>query len=149
MLHNRYIVLLVQDVLLRDLTHNNAPVFTLKPSQLQVFSQWVRLHCIHMHFFFLSSIFWPAFMTHTSLRVLLWALPAMDNITVPVLIKKDIQQQCGETWAIFQISTATVFPLFHIEWFCGMCHITAYPESAWVRKEKMRKFMQRFKDLEE
>lgn len=51
MQHKRYIVLLVQDVLMRDLTNNNAPVLTLIPAQLQVFSQWVRLHCIDMHFF--------------------------------------------------------------------------------------------------
>lgn len=44
--------------------------------------------CIHMHFFFLAPIFWPAFMTHANLRVLLWALLAMDNVTVPVLIKR-------------------------------------------------------------
>lgn len=32
-LHNRYIVLRVQDVLMRDLTNNNAPVFTLIPAR--------------------------------------------------------------------------------------------------------------------
>lgn len=58
MLHNRYIVLLVQDVLMRDLTNNNAPVLTLIPAQLQVFSQWVRLHCIHMLFFFFFFVFY-------------------------------------------------------------------------------------------
>lgn len=71
-------------------------------------------------------------MTHTSLRVLLLVLPAMDNITVPVLIKRHAAA-VQETRAIFQISTVTVFPLFHIGWFCGMCHNTAYPEmSVWV-----------------
>lgn len=33
-LHNRYIVLLVQDVLMRVLTNNNAPVLTLIPARL-------------------------------------------------------------------------------------------------------------------
>lgn len=33
-LHNRYIVLLVQDVLMRVLTNNNAPVLTLIPAWL-------------------------------------------------------------------------------------------------------------------
>lgn len=52
MQHNRYIVLLVQNVLMRELTNNNnAPVLTRIPAQLQVFSQWVRLHCIDIHFF--------------------------------------------------------------------------------------------------
>lgn len=90
-------------------------------------------------------------MTHTSLRVLLRALPAMDNITVPVLIKRHTAA-VQETWAIFQISTATVFPLFRIERFCGMCHNTAYPEMLiWVSPGENEKtlFMQRLKDLEE
>lgn len=51
LLHNRYIVLLVQDVLMRDLADNNTPVLILIPAQLQVFSQWVRLH-LHPHAFF-------------------------------------------------------------------------------------------------
>lgn len=31
-MHNRYIVLLVQDVLMRDLSNNNAPVLTPIPA---------------------------------------------------------------------------------------------------------------------
>lgn len=53
-------------------------------------------------------------MTQTSLRVLLQVLPSMDNITMPGLIKRHTAAAAQETRAIFQISAATMFPLFHI-----------------------------------